>query len=192
MRIIVNIGTVSILTPSHFPRIQFRMSHRRPTESGWLAYYRGLIGAWAKGNTLRHDAEDAAQDAIIGMLGYERAGILDAKAYLYQTSLNRLRNEVRRQSRHELLPLEDLAEDDHPLLSDPEASFRTQELIRALERALERLPLKKRQAYIYHRLEGYTQSEVAKEIGVALNTVERYIMDATREIREQLQDFCPK
>jgi RNA polymerase sigma-70 factor (ECF subfamily) len=28
-------------------------------------------------------------------------------------------------------------------------------------------------------------------MGLALNTVERYIMDATREIREQLKHFCP-
>ena len=28
-------------------------------------------------------------------------------------------------------------------------------------------------------------------MGLALNTVERYIMDATREMREQLERFCP-
>ncbi len=168
------------------------MSRRRSSEHGWLAYYRGLIGTWTKGNTRQHDAEDAAQDAIASVLGQDHTGILDPKAYLYRTSLNRLRNEVRRQSRHDLVSLEELAEDDHPLLVDPEASLRTLELVRALERALERLPLKKRQAYIYHRLEGYTQTEVAQKMGLALNTIERYIMDATREIREQLQNFCPK
>lgn len=168
------------------------MSHRRPFDSGWLAYYRGLIGAWVKGNALKHDAEDAAQDAMVSVMGRDHTGILNRKAYLYRTSVNRLRNEVRRQSRQDLIPLEELAEDDHPLLVDPEASLRAQELARALERALERLPLKKRQAYIYHRLEGYTQPEVARKMGVALNTAERYIMDATREIREQLQNFCPK
>lgn len=167
------------------------MSRRRSPEHGWLAYYRELIGSWAKGNSLRHDAEDAAHDAVASVLGRERTGVLDQKAYLYRASHNRLINEVRRQNRHETLSLEDLADEEHPLL-DPEAPVRARELAQALERALERLPLKKRQAYIYHRLEGYTQVEVARKMGVALNTVERYIMDATREIREQLQIFCPK
>ncbi len=79
------------------------MSRRHSPEYGWLAYYCGLIGSWAKGNTLQHDAEDAAQDAIASVLGQNRSGILDPKAYLYRSSLNRLRNEIRRQSRHDLL-----------------------------------------------------------------------------------------
>lgn len=167
------------------------MSRFSPPEHGWLAYYRELIGTWAKGNSLRHDAEDAAHEAVAGMLGRDQAAVLDQKAYLYRASRNRLINEVRRQTRREMLSLEDLADEDHPL-ADPEAPARARELAQALERALERLPLKKRQAYIYHRLEGYTQAEIAGKMGVALNTVERYIMDATREIREQLQIFCPK
>jgi len=167
------------------------MSRRPFAEKSWLAHYRELIGSWAKASTLPHDAEDAAQDAIANVLGQDHTGILNPKAYLYRTSLNRLRNEVRRQTRREQVSLEDLADEDHPF-SDPDAPARTRELVRALERALECLPLKKRQAYIYHRLEGYTQPEIAQKMGVALNTVERYVMDATRQIREQLQDFCPK
>ena len=69
--------------------------------------------------------------------------------------------------------------------------YKRQQLADALECALASLPLKKRQAYVWCRLEGYSQPEVAARMGVALNTVERYIMDATREIREQLKHFCP-
>lgn len=167
------------------------MSRRRPPENGWLAYYRELISSWAKGNALRHDAEDAAHDVVANMLGRDQTAVLDPRAYLHRASRNRLINEVRRQTRREMLSFEDLADEDHPLI-DPEAPARVRELVQALENALERLPLKKRQAYIYHRLEGYTQAEIAAKMGVALNTVERYIMDATREVRDQLQIFCPK
>ena len=84
-----------------------------------------------------------------------------------------------------------LAAEDHPLLHDPEAGVRARQLAEALEQALASLPLKKRQAYVWHRLEGYSQPEIAQRMGLALNTVERYIMDATREMREQLERFCP-
>ncbi|ALM86827.1 RNA polymerase sigma factor [Bordetella sp. N] len=167
------------------------MSRRRPSESGWLAHYRELVGTWVKGNSRRHDAEDAAQESIIRVMAQDPAAALNPKAYLYRAAQNRLVSEIRRQSRHETVPLEALADQDHPLLASPESDLRTGELLHALEQALERLPLKKRQAYILHRLEGYTQPEIAQRLGVALNTVERYIMDATREIREQLHSFCP-
>jgi RNA polymerase sigma-70 factor (ECF subfamily) len=110
---------------------------------------------------------------------------------LYRATRNRLISEIRRQTRHDEISLEALADDDLALLYDPEANVRASELADALERALAGLPLKKRQAYVWCRLEGYTQPEVAQRMGLALNTVERYIMDATREVREQLQHFCP-
>ena len=71
------------------------------------------------------------------------------------------------------------------------SAARLWQLAEALEQALASLPLKKRQAYVWHRLEGYSQPEIAQRMGLALNTVERYIMDATREMREQLERFCP-
>lgn len=168
------------------------MSRRRPPDQGWLAYYRELIGTWAKGNTRPHDAEDAAQEAATRMLSDAPSAVLNPEGYLYRATQNRLINEIRRQSRHDAIPLEALADDEHPLLLDPDADLRAQQLAQALEQALARLPLKQRQAFIYHRLEGYTQPEIAQRMGVALNTVERYLMDATRAVREQLQSFCPE
>ncbi|MCY1204709.1 hypothetical protein D9M72_162420 [compost metagenome] len=158
---------------------------------GWLAYYGELVGSWAKRNSRPCDAEDAAQDVMAGLLSGGGSGVLNGKSYLYRATRNRLISEIRRQTRHDEISLEALADDDLALLYDPEANVRASELADALERALAGLPLKKRQAYVWCRLEGYTQPEVAQRMGLALNTVERYIMDATREVREQLQHFCP-
>lgn len=167
------------------------MSLPLASKKGWLAHYSGLIGAWAKRNSLSCEAEDAVQESAVQFLSKGPEAVLNPKAYLFRSARNRLINEVRRKSREEAISLEELSQDDHPLLSDPEACLRAGELARALEAALAQLPLKKRQAFIYHRLEGYTQPEIAEKMGVALNTVERYVIDATRHIRAQLQRFCP-
>lgn len=167
------------------------MSRSTNPLKGWLAYYSELVGSWAKRNSRPSDAEDAAQDVMAHMLANTRAAALDAKSYLYRAAQNRLISEIRRQSRHPEMSLESLSADDHPLLHDPEAGVRARQLADALEQALASLPLKKRQAYVWHRLEGYSQPEIAQRMGLALNTVERYIMDATREMREQLERFCP-
>jgi len=166
------------------------MSDSPTSSKGWLVYYRGLIGSWAKNNSRSPDAEDAVQNSALKMLGQSQEAVLDPNAYLFRATRNHLINEVKRQARQPVTSLEALAQDDHPLLSDPEAPVRARQLVDALEAALQQLPLKKRQVFIYHRLEGYTHPEIAARMGISLNTVERYVMDATRHIREKLQNFC--
>ncbi|SHG79405.1 RNA polymerase sigma factor [Pollutimonas bauzanensis] len=168
------------------------MPSRRPSQNGWLAYYRELMRTWPRRSSNFHDAEDAAHDAVVGMLRSDTSAVLDGHAYLYRASQNRMAGEIRRQARNQLISLEELAEDHHPLLADPEAAIRASQLADALEESLAQLPLKCRQAYIWHRLEGYSQPEIAERLGVSLNTVERYIMRALRHLREQLQHFGPE
>jgi len=158
---------------------------------GWLAHYGELVGAWAKRNSRPCDAEDAAQDVMAGLLRGGPGGVMNGKSYLYRAVQNRLVSEIRRQTRQDEVALEAWAADDPAQWHDPESSVRARQLADALELALASLPLKKRQAYVWCRLEGYSQPEVAARMGLALNTVERYIMDATREVRERLQHFCP-
>ncbi len=167
------------------------MSRSPPFLKAWLAHYSGLIGTWAKRNSLPCDAEDAAQESALQFLGKGSEAVLNPKAYLMRSAHNRLINEVKRQSRANLVSLEELAEEDHPLLADPESHLHASDLAQALETALAQLPLKKRQVFIYHRLEGYTHAEIAQKMGLAINTVERYVIDSTRHIRGQLHSFCP-
>lgn len=167
------------------------MSRSSNPLKAWLAHYGELVGAWAKRNSRPCDAEDAAQDVMAGLLSGGTTGVMNGKSYLYRAAQNRLISEIRRQTRHDEISLEAFGADEHSRVLDPEAHVRAHELADALERALASLPLKKRQAYVWCRLEGYSQPEVAQRMGLALNTVERYIMDATREVREQLQHFCP-
>lgn len=167
------------------------MSSPPSSLKGWLAHYGDLVGAWAKRNSRPSEAEDAAQDVMAGLLSGGSRSVSHGKSYLRRAAQNRLISEMRRQARHDEVSLEAWAADDPAQWHDPESSARARQLADALECALASLPLKKRQAYVWCRLEGYSQPEVAARMGLALNTVERYIMDATREVREQLKHFCP-
>lgn len=158
-------------------------------EKSWLAYYRGMLGAWTKRHANVHDAEDAVQDAIIGIVKNTSSDIDNPEAYLYQASQNSLMGKARRSSRDQFVSLDELAEEDHPLLQDPESSIRATKLAEALEKALAELPLKCRQAYIWHRIEGYSQAEIAKRLNLSVNSIERYIMQALRHLRESLREF---
>lgn len=169
----------------------FAMSRPSASKKGWLAYYSGLIGTWAKKSSLPHDAEDAAQDSIEGLLRGEHAAAIDQKAYLYRAAQNHLISEIRRQSRHEALPLHELSDDEHPLQHDPDVVLRTAELMQALHAALLELPLKCQQVFLWNKIEGYTQEEIAHKLQLTPSSVEKYMKRAMRHLQERLQNHAP-
>lgn len=167
------------------------MPRSNSQDKGWIGCYADMLRGWVRkvGNT--HEAEDALQDAAVGLLKSDSGNILEPQAYLYRASMNSLAGNARRAARLPTLPLHEISEDEHPRVADSAAAARTAQLAAAVEAALLQLPIKCRQAYIWHRLEGYTQQEVAARLGVSLNSVERYIMRAMRHLRDALHGYAP-
>ncbi|NYT68860.1 RNA polymerase sigma factor [Pusillimonas noertemannii] len=167
------------------------MSRRSSPPKGWLAHYRELMGVWAQRNSAPRDAEDAAHDVVVNLLKNGDAAVLDQKAYLYGASQNRLAGEFRRQRRNETVSLDALAEEDHPLLHDPESAIRTAQLMQALKLALSELPLKSQQVFLWNKIEGYTQEEIAQKLGLTQSMVEKHMKRALRHIQDKLQSYAP-
>jgi len=167
------------------------MSRRSAPKKGWLAHYSELVGVWTRRADNRHDAEDATHDAMVQVLENDASACLNPRAYLHRSVHNRL-IDVHRQSKVlDMVALDDLHEDDHPLLADPDAQVRTAQLLASLKEALAELPLKCRQVFLWHRLEGYTQEEIAHKLGISVNMVEKYMIRAARHLRERLQNHAP-
>lgn len=167
------------------------MSSRPTSKKTWLAHYSGLIGSWAKRSSLPQDAEDAAQDSIEGLLRGEHAAALDQKAYLYRSAQNQLISEIRRQSRQELVALQDLHEDEHPVQPGPDSDLRMAQLSQALRDALQELPLKCQQVFLWNKIEGYTQKEIAEKLDLTPSSVEKYMKRALRHLQKKLQNYAP-
>lgn len=89
------------------------------------------------------------------------------------------------------MPLDDLAEDDQPAASDPDAPLRAARLADDLARVLAELPPKCRQAFVLNRIEGWTQAEVATYMGLSKNMIERYVMRAIEYVQERLREHAP-
>lgn len=123
------------------------------------------------------------------MLSRDNRTVQDQAAYFYRSAQNNLSTQVRTQQKRPYISLSELVQEDLLSLDDPQSDARTQQLALALEKALEKLPLKCRQAYVWHRLEGYSQREIAERLGVSLNSVERYIMRALQHLGEQLHAY---
>ena len=74
-----------------------------------------------------------------------------------------------------------------PPPADAEAEAR--ELAEAIERALEHLSERSREAFILHRQRGLSYAEVGQAMGVAPRTVEVHIRRAFQSLRSQLAGF---
>jgi len=167
------------------------MSGRSLSRKGWLAHYGELLATWTRRAPSPHDAEDAAHDAIANLLDGQAAVVANPRAYLHRSVHNRLVDMHRQGQALDKVPLHDLAEPDHPQAGDPDAAVRTAELLDDLKGALLELPVKCRQVFLWHRLEGHTQEEIAQRLGISVNMVEKYMIRAARHLRERLQNHAP-
>ena len=167
------------------------MSTPPPSGKRWLAHYRELLGTWTRRTALPADAEDAVQESIAGFLAAKAGAIDNPRAYLHRSVHNHLAETWRRRQLVPMEPLHELQEQDHPASGDAQASVQTHQLLAAMKLALEELPPKCRQVFLWHRLEGYSHQEIAERLGLSVNMVERYMMRAARHLRERLWDFAP-
>lgn len=168
------------------------MSHSpAKPKKGWLAHYSELIGAWRRGGLGREDGEDAMHDTVLGMLENGVGAIEDPRAYMARGTSNRLISRHRHVRALEMMPLDNLAETEHPVMAGADTGIEFQQLADALSDALEELPLKCRQVYIRHRLEGWSHTEIAQDMGLSRSMVEKHMSRALRHINERLQNHVP-
>jgi RNA polymerase sigma-70 factor (ECF subfamily) len=53
------------------------------------------------------------------------------------------------------------------------------------------LPPKCREAFVLNRIEGWTQAEVARHMGLSKNMIERYVMRAIQYARDRMHQHTP-
>ena len=54
----------------------------------------------------------------------------------------------------------------------------------AAQLALAELPLKCQQVFLWNKLEGYTQAEIAQKLGLTQSAVEKHMMTALKRLAE--------
>jgi RNA polymerase sigma-70 factor (ECF subfamily) len=156
--------------------------HLKPLQR-WAS---GRLPGWARGLA---DTDDLVQDTLLRtfkrMEGFEPRRVGALQAYLRQTVLNRLRDELRRKRRQpEMVALTDVeVEGDTSPLEDAIG----QEAIDDYERALERLRPEEREAIIARIELGMTYGEVAEAVGkptyeAARKTVQRALLRLAEEM----------
>ena len=152
---------------------------------GFLDHYHELIGTWTRKLRNRQQAEDLAHDAFIRVLENDQVGVEQPRAYLHQTARNIAVDGYRREDRRQAVE-QDIFDPGTDTSGDPEAYMHAIELADSVERALAQLPLNCRRVFIWQKLEGLTQAEIAERMGLTKNMVEKYMIRTLRHLREHL------
>ena len=137
-----------------------------------------------------HEAQDLVQQTFERMLSKRQAGrhIENVRALLYQIARNLLVD------RHRHLSVR-LHEGEEALLDyaalpacQPEMVYAGMQRVRILIATIEALPPRCRTAFVRHRIDGLSHAEVAEEMGISLNMVERHVMLAVAACRKALDE----
>lgn len=128
------------------------------------------------------EAEDVVQEAFVKVIEAQREREIRApKAYLYQTARNTALAEIKKKSFRLTDTLEDALLDSDLLLTNSlEEQFAVDENFQLFCSAVRSLPVKCRRAYVLCRVYGFSQKEVAADMGISLKGVEGHLARATR------------
>lgn len=144
------------------------------------------------GNT--SDAGDIAQEAYIRVLGTGIESVDNPRSYLFRTAANlavdhfrRLNRERRRSA--ELVQIGDARHEVEITRrqAEPEATLDAKQRLEAIYDSLMKLSPKCRKAFVMHRFGGMSYAEIAGELGVSKDSVEKYMIEALRACRRELK-----
>lgn len=146
------------------------------------------------------EAEDVAQQVFVRV--WRSAARYEPSAkfttWLFTITRNLVFNELRRRARHATIPLEEPREpgDDEPRtqLADervklPDATLLDEEMMDAIQRAIDELPEAQRMAIVLRRYEETPYEEIAAILDLSVPAVKSLLFRARTELREKLRRY---
>jgi len=139
----------------------------------------------------KHQAEDIAQEAFI-IFWENRSNLKIEKyptAFLFKIarnlSLNYLKKENRKESR------EDIDDEFYPELAfeTPSNFIINQEISLALQRAIEKLPEKRREIFALSKIAGLSHEEISQTLNISIQTIKNQLNRAYAFLKEELKDM---
>lgn len=138
------------------------------------------------------EAEDIAHAALLRIEKLDDGVSLDnPKAYLFQIASNLAIDAIRRKEvLNRYIHLESSRIEATNRSRDnlsPERIIAAKQQLAQINEALNKLPIKPRQAFLLHRRNGMSYSDIAAEMGVSVSSVEKYILQALQQCRKTIQ-----
>jgi len=152
------------------------MHHILPHEAalrGWLSRRRAPSA---------FDVDDIVQESYAVLAERERLDdILNPRAYLFQVAHSLVVRNIRRARIVPILAVEDLGVTEWAdEAATPEQSAIAHDDLRQLAEVIASMPGQTREAFVLRRIRGLSQREIASQMGLSENTVEKHIVRGIR------------
>ncbi|MCY1279326.1 putative RNA polymerase sigma factor FecI [compost metagenome] len=153
-------------------------------------YYQQLVRYLTTRLRDRHLAADVAHDAYVRVLEGGRGHALEyPQAYLYRTAVNIAVDVHRRGAVRQSESIEDVeAQANEQFLSPPDSLYLRQRA-ELVERALNELPDNCRKVFLLRKLEGLAHHEIAAQMGISKDMVEKHIVNAMKHCRIRVREM---
>lgn len=144
------------------------------------------------------EVEDIVQEAYVRVCQIERKGrdIKEPRAFLYKTARNLALDHLKRAETRLAISTEDLSESESreiesladqtfdEVASDEEFSF--------FCKAVRELPVQCRRVFVLKKVYGYSQREIARQMSLSENTVEKHIALGIKRCAVYMQQYDEK
>lgn len=139
------------------------------------------------------NVEDLIHDTFVKMLKQNAtvlSGVKCIRSYILRVARNVLidRTRLDKYRQHESLDLDKHSPPD--LESDPELQQQFTEISILLIEVFEQLSQRKRQCFTLHRVEGFSYSQIAKQLGISMAVVEKEMMSVLKTIKHKIDRQC--
>ena len=143
----------------------------------------------------RAEAEDLVQDLYIRISALETVGPVDnPSALLHRIGSNLMLDRLRSQKRagardSDWRDANTTVVAGHEIADEPTADevVAGRQRLKALVEAVEDLPEKTRQAFQLHKLDGHSNAETARRMGISVSTVEKHKSAALKTLTRRLR-----
>lgn len=151
-----------------------------------------MLRAWLLGQfPSERDIEDVVQEAIMRVLRARSCGEVRApKAFLFATARNLVVGGLRKTVRQGQFCMSDL--DDLEIKDECEAVTSTvarAEELELMAHAIQSLPTRCRQVITLRKIYGLSQTEVARQLGISVSTVETQVSIGMRKLEAFFDDL---
>ena len=159
-------------------------------------HQRLVVGTVARMLGNNSDVEDIAQQVFVRVWKSAKRYVPQAKftTWLLKITRNLVFNELRRRSRHALLPLQPESDESERPIKDegaiaPDAALLEQELRGAVEAAIAQLPETQRMAVVLRRYDELSYEEIAEILDQSVPAVKSLLFRARTELRTRLSRY---
>jgi RNA polymerase sigma factor (sigma-70 family) len=135
-----------------------------------------------------HEAKEVAQEAYVRLLRLDQPEAIGyLRAFLFKTAANLALDRLRARGRRP--PMRSMADGELGVFDlSPERQIAGAQSVAVLRQAIAELPVKCRQAFLMHRLDGLNCQEIAARMGLTERMIRLYVGRAVEHLRTRLDE----